>query len=99
MTTVTCPTCSKTWSFEPGIEPPEGWQHGHQEDDVTARDLEEWVPTAVKELNGKSGTYRWMRNNSSTIRGAHLALDEAEFATFLGWVKKHQIAQGKSGGE
>ena len=92
MTTLTCEKCEETWSFEPGLAPPEGWEHGCQDraPDLTARDMEADVAKAVRELKGRTGTERWMRSQSPTLRGVRLALDPDEFKTFMRWVKQVQ---------
>ena len=95
MTTLTCPECNEEWEFEAGLAPPLGWAHYCSETaiaQITARDVEDWIPQAVKDLKGRTGPTRYMRLNSATIRGAHLALDEEEFDLFLGMVKRAQDA-------
>ncbi len=57
---------------------------------LDAADIGDWIPAAVKELKGRTGTKRYMRNNSPTIRGAHLALEDPEFQEFLEMVKEAQ---------
>ena len=95
MTTLTCEKCEETWEFEAGLLPPEGWEHycvRQPAPDVVAGDIEDWVPMVVRELKGRTGTDRWMRTQSVTLRGARLALDPDEYILFVQWVKTEQQA-------
>ncbi len=91
MPTLTCKECNEAWEFEVGLAPPEGWAHYCSETampELTARDMEDDVALAVKQLNTRGGSNQAMETRSGALRGARLALDNAEYKTFVRWVRQ-----------